>query len=176
MAQGGVAPVSGSTIAGTPCICYCLTSWIAPINPVNPDVPDPGQPTVTGWTNQTETEEAGWEFWTANVNQKTYVCETRGVVSIAALVLNLGHNRYTITRTRSLRIALVPKTSGPWTITIGPWTITIPAVTILVPTPFWTPWTAPARVPGPVVSAQAALATSSPPSLPVCTDVGVACP
>lgn len=156
----GTATVD-STTAVKQCMCYCLASWIAPINAANSDVPDVGQPTVKGVTTEVETETE-YVFWTANVNLKTYVCATGAVVSVVSTVLSLGRNRYTITRSRRLIVGV--KVTKKWGILIPSLTFT------------WGPWSAPARVVGPPVSNAEALGTSSPPSVPECTSVGIACP
>lgn len=131
-----------------PCTCFCLVNWIAAI--AAPYVPNLPNTTSTRWLPLpvTETEiESGDEFWTANVNKKDYNCTTLQIIAVTPQVLNLVHNTYSRSRTRTLGIT-------GW----GP----------------WTPWTPYANT-GNLNNVQA-LGTSAPPSLPECAAVNVGCP
>ena len=131
------------------CTCYCLQAWGAPI--AAPYVPVlPTTISLTGFFPPTQTEvETGDEFWTATVVQKTYNCTTKAVTATATLNLNLVHNTYQRSRTRTFVFAWPPW--GPW----GAWT--------------------PIANTGNLANG-AALATSTPPSTPHCPDDGVPCP
>jgi hypothetical protein len=124
------------------CKCYCFVKWGAAIAaPFVPRLPT----TISTWffIYEVETED-GEEFWTADVNEKTYVCNTQQVLGVTPLVLNLVHNDYQTSRSRWVW--------NPWPAAWGP------------------------KVKSAVYGNAKALGTSSPPALPECTAVGIACP
>ncbi|MFT4962176.1 MAG: hypothetical protein ACI92Z_003273 [Paracoccaceae bacterium] len=129
------------------CTCGCLTAWVAAI--AAPYVPKLPNTTTTTWPAlppfQTETE-TGEEFWSADVNMKTYDCNTKVVAAQNAAVLSLAHNDYSRSRTRNLGL-------GGWGA--------------------WTAWGAFANT-GNYNDARA-LATSAPP-VTHCPNDGVPCP
>jgi hypothetical protein len=134
------------------CSCYCLAAWVGPLP--SPDVPDPGQPTVSGYFTQTETT-VGSEKWNATVTKKDYNCpaHTTPIPSTLSNVV-LTHNRYTITRRRSLGVT---------------WWAIFPVLT-------WGPWSPLVRTPGPILADADALASAAPPLVPWCPNVGFPCP
>ena len=145
------------TPGDTPCHCYCLAAWGAAIAaPFVPKLPTTVSTHIPG-NKQTETE-TGEEFWTATANDKTYQCGTVNVLNVAAVNLNLVHNTYSRSRTRSRTLGFQwgwpPVFWNPW----GAWT-------------GWTPFANTGNL-GDAV----ALATSAPPATPHCPAVGIACP
>ena len=126
------------------CKCYCLVNWIGPI--AAPYIPSGPTTVVTSWFVFQTDIETGDEYWSANVNEKSYVCDTQQVLGVNPQVLQMLHNTYQMTRTRYWFFG---------------WSA-------------WTPWGAAVNT-GNLTNAQA-LGTSSPPALPECTAVGIACP
>jgi|HubBroStandDraft_4_1064222.scaffolds.fasta_scaffold60963_2 hypothetical protein len=169
-----IAPIGEHTPAAAKpqlCSCTCLVNWVAPL--LAPDVDDPGMPvsTVAAGPPIVETETTtGTTYWTAKVNIKTYVCKTPKVIKTVADTPNLAHNKYTITRKRTLG-PIVITVLGFTLASIGPYLL---PGGIVIGT--WGPWSLPATVAGGAFPAAQALASAVPPLTPDCTTVGVACP